>query len=121
MLFFDDMVVPARNIIGKEGEGFKIAMQGLDGGRINIASCSLGGAAFALEAAKEHIKVRKQFGKPLSDFQYLQFRLAELATLLKASRLMVREGAKMIDCDDKDKSTYSAMAKTFATNKCFEV
>ena len=121
MVIFEDCVVPQKNIIGNKGDGFKIAMQGLDGGRVNIASCSLGGAAFALEAAKDYIKLRKQFGKALSEFQYLQFRLAEMATDLQASRLIVRHAAKMIDEDNEDKTTYAAMSKTFATSKCFDV
>jgi alkylation response protein AidB-like acyl-CoA dehydrogenase len=118
---FDNCVVPKSNLIGKKGEGFKIAMIGLDGGRINIASCSIGGAAFALEHARDYIKVRKAFGKTLSENQYLQFKLAEMATNLKASRLIVRAGATMIDNNDENKTTYSAMAKTFATSQCFDV
>lgn len=121
MVIFEDCVVPQRNLIGNKGEGFKYAMQGLDGGRINIASCSLGGAAFAFETAKDYMKIRKQFNKPLADFQYLQFRLAEMATELQASRLIVRHAAKLIDENDVNKTTYAAMAKTFATNKCFDV
>ncbi len=121
MVIFEDCVVPQNNLIGKRGDGFKIAMSGLDGGRVNIASCSLGGAAFAFETAKEYMKVRKQFGKALADFQYLQFRLAEMATDLQASRLMVRHAARLLDENNENKTTAAAMAKSFATNKCFDV
>ena len=86
LVTFDNVRVPARNMIGKEGDGFKIAMKALDGGRINIASCSLGGAAFCLEAAKKYINTRTQFGKKLSEFQYLQFKFADMATDLISSR-----------------------------------
>mmetsp|Transcript_16011 Transcript_16011/g.18598 ORF Transcript_16011/g.18598 Transcript_16011/m.18598 type:complete len:319 (+) Transcript_16011:48-1004(+) len=92
-VIFEDCKVPKANLLGKRGEGFKIAMSGLDGGRVNIASCSLGGAAFCLETATQYIKTRKQFGKPLAEFQYLQFKLAQMATDLEASRLMVRNAA----------------------------
>jgi isobutyryl-CoA dehydrogenase len=86
LVSFDNVRVPAANLIGKEGDGFKIAMKALDGGRINIASCSLGGAAFCLEAAKKYINTRKQFGKKLSEFQYLQFKYADMASDLVSSR-----------------------------------
>ncbi len=86
LVSFDNVRIPAANLIGHEGDGFKIAMKALDGGRINIASCSLGGAAFCLEAAKRYIMHRKQFGKPLSQFQYLQFKYADMAADLVTSR-----------------------------------
>lgn len=86
LVSFDNVRIPAANLIGHEGDGFKIAMKALDGGRINIASCSLGGAAFCLEAAKRYIMQRKQFGKPLSQFQYLQFKYADMAADLVTSR-----------------------------------
>lgn len=104
--FFEDVKVPKENLIGERGKGFKIAMSGLDGGRVNIASCSLGGAAFCLDTATKYIKDRKAFGKPLSDFQYLQFKLAQMATDLEASRLMVRNAATLIDQSHKDKTMY---------------
>ncbi len=88
MVTFDNVRIPAENLISKEGDGFKIAMRALDGGRINIASCSLGGAAFALEAAKKYMNSRKQFGKKLSDFQYLQFKYADMAADLVTSRYL---------------------------------
>jgi alkylation response protein AidB-like acyl-CoA dehydrogenase len=121
MVIFEDCVVPQKNLIGKKGDGFKIAMSGLDGGRVNIASCSIGGAAFAFDTAKEYMKVRKQFGKTLADFQYLQFRLAEMAIDLQASRLMVRHAARLLDENNENKTTAAAMAKSLATNKCFDV
>ena len=120
-VIFEDWKVPKENLIGKRGQGFKIAMSGLDGGRVNIASCSLGGAAFWMEAATKYIKTRKQFGKPLADFQYLQFKLAQMGTELEASRLMVRNAATMIDQKHPDKTMYCAMAKHFATEKCSDV
>jgi isobutyryl-CoA dehydrogenase len=121
MVIFENLRVPKRNLIGKLGEGFKIAMSGLDGGRINIASCSLGGAAFCLETAKEYIKQRKQFGKPLSEFQHLQFKIAEMATDLQVSRNITRFAANSLDRNSPDKTVYSAMAKSFATEKCFNI
>ena len=121
MVIFEDLKVPKRNVIGKIGEGFKIAMSGLDGGRINIASCSLGGAAYSLEAAKEYMKQRKQFGKQLSEFQYLQFKLADMATNIQVSRNITRYAATSIDNNSPDKTVYAAMAKSFATEKCFDV
>jgi alkylation response protein AidB-like acyl-CoA dehydrogenase len=121
MVIFEQCRVPKRNLIGKLGQGFKIAMSGLDGGRINIASCSLGGAAFCFETAKEYIKQRRQFNKPLSDFQYLQFKIAEMATDLQASRSVTRLAAISIDNNSSDKTVYSAMAKSFATEKCFNI
>ena len=96
-VIFDDCRVPQRNRIGGEGNGFKQAMKALDGGRINIGTCSLGGAQAALEAALEHTTVRKQFGKPLSAFQHVQFKLADMATELQAARLMVRNAADALD------------------------
>lgn len=118
---FDDCRVPQANRIGAEGEGFRIAMAGLDGGRINIASCSLGGAGLALDTAKQHLETRKQFGSPLKDFQGLQWRLADMATELEAARLMVRRAADALDRRDPRATQYCAMAKRFATDAGFEV
>jgi alkylation response protein AidB-like acyl-CoA dehydrogenase len=114
-------VIPADNRVGDEGQGFRIAMKGLDGGRINIASCSLGGAAFALETARAYLKTRKQFGRPLADFQALQFRLADMATELEAARLMVRRAAAALDAGDPAATRLCAMAKRFATDAGFEI
>jgi alkylation response protein AidB-like acyl-CoA dehydrogenase len=118
---FDDCRVPAENRIGNEGEGFRFAMAGLDGGRINIASCSLGGAGFALDTAKAYLESRKQFGRPLKDFQALQFRLADMATDLEAARLMVRRAAFSLDQKSASATRDCAMAKRFATDAGFEV
>jgi alkylation response protein AidB-like acyl-CoA dehydrogenase len=118
---FDDCRVPVANRIGAEGEGFRIAMAGLDGGRINIASCSLGGAGLALDTAKAHLETRKQFGSPLKEFQGLQWRLADMATDLEAARLMVRRAAHALDNRDPKATQYCAMAKRLATDTGFEV
>jgi alkylation response protein AidB-like acyl-CoA dehydrogenase len=96
-------------------------MAGLDGGRVNIASCSLGGAQLALDTARDYLMTRKQFGQPLSDFQALQFRLADMATELEAGRLMVRRAAAAMDARDPKVTQYCAMAKRFATDAGFEV
>ena len=118
---FDDCRVPQANRIGGEGDGFKIAMAGLDGGRINIASCSLGGAGFALDTAKAYLESRKQFGRALKEFQGLQWRLADMATELEAARLMVRRAAHALDLKSPKATQYCAMAKRFATDAGFEV
>jgi hypothetical protein len=118
---FDDCRVPEANRIGGEGEGFKIAMAGLDGGRINIASCSLGGAGFALDTAKAYLESRKQFGQALKEFQGLQWRFADMATELEAARLMVRRAAHALDQKNSKATQYCAMAKRFATDAGFEV
>ncbi|MCK6452112.1 MAG: isobutyryl-CoA dehydrogenase [Alphaproteobacteria bacterium] len=120
-VIFQDCRVPVANRVGAEGEGFKIAMQGLDGGRINIAACSIGGARACLDAARAHIVERKQFGKPLADFQALQFAVADMATELDAARLMVQRAAASLDAADPDATMQCAMAKRFATDVCFEV
>tara|TARA_R110001599_G_scaffold116258_3_gene283763 strand:+ start:24061 stop:25221 length:1161 start_codon:yes stop_codon:yes gene_type:complete len=118
---FEDVVVPAANILGKEGEGFKIAMKGLDGGRINIATCSIGTAQAALEATIEYVKERKQFGQAIADFQNTQFKLADMTTDLVAARQMVRLAAFKLDSADSEASIYCAMAKRFATDVCFNI
>ncbi|GBL02739.1 acyl-CoA dehydrogenase family protein [Glaciecola sp. KUL10] len=121
MVSFVDVTVPASALLGNEGEGFKFAMQGLDGGRVNIATCSLGTAQKALETARAYMQERKQFGKTLASFQALQFKLADMATELVAARQMIRLAASKIDNNDADKTTYCAMAKRFATDVGFEV
>lgn len=113
---FENVAVPAERRLGDEGEGFRIAMAGLDGGRINIAACSLGTAQIALEQSREYLLQRKQFGRAIADFQALQFRLADMATELVAARQMVYLAASKLDNNDPDKSTYAAMAKRFATD-----
>jgi alkylation response protein AidB-like acyl-CoA dehydrogenase len=116
---FEGVRIPAGNRIGPEGQGFVYAMKGLDGGRINIASCSLGAAQAALEQSLRYVEERKQFGKPLSDFQSLQFKLADMLTDLTASRQMVRLAAHKLDHAHSEASLYCAMAKRFATDHCF--
>ncbi|MBP8236484.1 MAG: acyl-CoA dehydrogenase family protein [Pseudomonas sp.] len=116
---FEGVRIPAGNRIGPEGQGFVYAMKGLDGGRINIASCSLGAAQAALEQSLRYVEERKQFGKPLSGFQSLQFKLADMLTDLTASRQMVRLAAHKLDHGHSEASLYCAMAKRFATDHCF--
>ncbi len=118
---FDNARIPADSLLGKEGEGFKIAMKGLDGGRINIASCSMGAAQACINLAQVYMQERQQFGKPLAAFQALQFKLADMVTELVAARQMIRLAANKIDTNDPDKTTYCAMAKRFATDVGFNV
>ena len=118
---FDDCRVPAENLLGQEGHGFRYAMMGLDGGRLNIAACSLGGARLALETAQDYVATRKQFGRPIGEFQALQFRLADMATDLEAARLMVLRGAWAIDTNHPEKTKWCAMAKRLATDACFQI
>ena len=118
---FDNCLVPIDNLVGKEGDGFKIAMAGLDGGRVNIAACSVGGARKALELAKGYSKERKQFGKRLADFQSIQFKIADMTTELEASRLMVHRAASSIDNGETDVTMHCAMAKRWATEACSKI
>jgi alkylation response protein AidB-like acyl-CoA dehydrogenase len=118
---FDNVRVPAANRIGEEGLGFRIAMAGLDGGRINIAACSLGGAQAALDAALRYTKERHAFGKRLNEFQALQFRLADMATELEAARMFLYSAAAAYDRGDGDVTMRCAMAKRFVTDIGFEV
>jgi alkylation response protein AidB-like acyl-CoA dehydrogenase len=120
-VLFDDCRVPVENRVGQEGHGFRFAMMGLDGGRLNIAACSLGGAGFALDTAKAYMEQRRQFDKPLKEFQALQFKLADMATELEAARLMVRNAAGALDRRDPQATKFCAMAKRFATDAGFEV
>ncbi|OZB03424.1 MAG: acyl-CoA dehydrogenase, partial [Marinobacter sp. 34-60-7] len=121
LVTLEDVRVPAANRVGEEGDGFAIAMKGLDGGRLNIATCSLGGAQAALLRARNYLHERQQFGKPLAAFQALQFKLADMATNLVAARQMVRLGAFKLDAGDPEATLHCAMAKRFATDACFEV
>jgi len=118
---FDNCRVPAANRIGAEGEGFRIAMMGLDGGRINIGACSVGTARAALDEAKSYASDRKQFGKRIADFQASQFKLADMATELEASRLMIRNAAAALDRRDPRATMLCAMAKRFATDVGFNI
>ena len=121
MITFDNVMVDESSLLGAEGEGFRLAMQGLDGGRVNIATCSVGTAQQALETAATYIQEREQFGKPVGAFQAIQFKMADMATELVAARQLVRLAAWKLDCNDKDKTTYCAMAKRFATDTGFMV
>lgn len=120
MVMFENCRVPADNLIGKEGQGFKIAMAGLDGGRLNIAACSIGGAQFCLDRTVEYMRERKQFGSRLSDFQALRFKIADYATELEAARLMVRRAAVAVSAGEPGATRLAAMAKRFATDIGFE-
>ncbi|MGH6986295.1 MAG: acyl-CoA dehydrogenase family protein [Caulobacteraceae bacterium] len=121
MVHFDEVEVPEDHRLAAEGDGFKIAMAGLDGGRINIAACSLGGASLALETAKAHLQTRRQFGRTLAEFQALRFRLADMATSLEAARLMVARAAQALDEGSGDRTLLCAMAKRLATDAGFAV
>jgi alkylation response protein AidB-like acyl-CoA dehydrogenase len=121
MVLFDNCRVPAANLIGQEGEGFKIAMAGLDGGRINIGACSIGAARAALAAARSYMGERNAFGQRLADFQALQFKLADMATELEAARLMIHRAAQAVDANHPEKTLYCAMAKRFATDAGFQI
>ena len=120
-VLLDDVRIPASNRIGEEGHGFKFAMAGLDGGRLNIAACSLGGAQRALDKAVEYAKERKQFGKPIADFQATQFKLADMETELQAARVMLYEAAAKLDAKAPDATRWCAMAKRFVTDTGFKV
>jgi alkylation response protein AidB-like acyl-CoA dehydrogenase len=118
---FNNVRIPLSALLGQEGEGFKIAMRGLDGGRINIATCSVGAAQGALDASRQYMHERKQFNQPLAGFQALQFKYADMATHTVAARHMVRLAACKLDAGHSDASTYCAMAKRLATDLCFQV
>jgi alkylation response protein AidB-like acyl-CoA dehydrogenase len=120
-VIFENVRVPVANRLGEEGIGFKIAMAGLDGGRLNIAACSLGGAQAALDKALAYMKERRAFGKRLDEFQALQFRLADMATELEAARTFLWRAAAALDRKDPDATQLCAMAKRFGTDVGFEV
>ena len=120
-VIFEDARVPVANRLGEEGNGFKIAMAGLDGGRLNIAACSLGGAQAALDKALAYMDERQAFGKRLDEFQALQFRLADMATELEAARTFLWRAAAALDRKDADATMLCAMAKRFVTDVGFEV
>ena len=121
MVMFENCRVPASNLIGKEGEGFKIAMAGLDGGRLNIGACSIGGAQFCLDRTVEYMKERKQFGTRLADFQALQFRIADYATEIEAARLLLHRAAVAVGDKEPAATQLAAKAKRLATDTGFEV
>ncbi|MGL5339220.1 MAG: acyl-CoA dehydrogenase family protein, partial [Aeromonas veronii] len=118
---FNGVRIPACYRLGEEGEGFKFAMEALDGGRINIATCSVGTAQQALDDALAYVQQRQQFGHPISEFQSVQFRLADMATELAAARLLVRQAADKLDRGAPDKSAWCAMAKRFATDVGYRI
>ncbi|HEY4114556.1 MAG TPA: isobutyryl-CoA dehydrogenase [Rhizomicrobium sp.] len=120
-VIFDNCRVPVANRVGAEGEGFRIAMAGLDGGRINIGACSVGTARAALEEAKAYVSDRKQFGKPIAEFQATQFKLADMATELEAARLMIRNAADALDKKLPRATMLCAMAKRFASDMGFKI
>jgi isobutyryl-CoA dehydrogenase len=132
MVILEDCKVPVENLLGKEGYGFNIAMQGINGGRLNIASCSLGGAQWALEETLEHVCVRKQFNKTIAEFQNTQFQIANMSSELLACRLAVRNAANALDMSKSNShsdgdhvtipaSSLCAMSKLLATEKCFNI
>ncbi len=117
---FENVQIPADHLLGREGEGFKLAMKGLDGGRINIATCSVGAAQGAYDVARTYMHEREQFGRPLASFQALQFKLADMVTHIVAARQMVRLAAHKLDSKDPQATAYCAMAKRLATDLCFQ-
>ena len=120
-VLFENCRVPVANRIGAEGEGFRIAMAGLDGGRLNIGACSIGGAQFCLERTVEYMKERRQFGTRLSDFQALQFRMADYATEIDAARLLLHRAAHAVSEGEPGATQLAAKAKRLATDTGFEV
>lgn len=120
-VILDDCRVPAKNLIGEEGGGFKIAMAGLDGGRLSIGTCSIGAAQACWEAARDYISVRKQFGRPLDANQHIQFKMAEMASDIIVGRQSIRQAATLLDESHPDKTAFCAMAKRIATDNGFNV
>ena len=118
---FDDCKIPADHLIGEEGKGFRYAMAGLDGGRLNIAASALGAAQFALDKTLTYMQERKAFGKPIAEFQALQFRIADMETELQAARVFLRQAAWKLDTKAPDATRYCAMAKRFVTDLSFRV
>jgi len=121
MVIFENCRVPIANRVGAEGQGFKIAMAGLDGGRLNIGACSIGGAQFCLDRTVEYMKERRQFGSRLADFQALQFRVADFATELEAARLLLHRAAVAVGASEPAATRLAAQAKCLATDTGFEV
>jgi alkylation response protein AidB-like acyl-CoA dehydrogenase len=121
MVTFDDARVPVENLVGKEGDGFKIAMAGLDGGRLNIGACSIGGAQRCLDEAVAYVKERRQFGQAIAQFQNTQFMLADMATDLEAARALLRMAALKLTDGSPDKTRFAAMAKLHATDAGFRI
>jgi alkylation response protein AidB-like acyl-CoA dehydrogenase len=120
-VIFDDVRVPVSNRLANEGDGFRIAMKGLNGGRVNMGACSLGGAQWALDQARRYLTERFAFGKALAENQGIVFQLADMATDVHAARLMLQRAAAAMDAQEKDVAAVCAMAKRFATDACFAV
>ena len=120
-VILEDARIPAGNLLASEGDGFRIAMAGLDGGRLNIAACSLGGAQAALDKSVAYMAERQAFGRRLSDFQALQFRLADMAIDVEAARSFLWRAASALDAKDPEATKFCAMAKKFTTDVCFNV
>jgi alkylation response protein AidB-like acyl-CoA dehydrogenase len=120
-VIFSDCRVPAANLLGEEGQGFSFAMKGLDGGRLNIAACSVGGAADALQRAISYAHERKQFGKPIGEFQATQFKLADMATELEVARVFLHHAARALDAKSPSATKLCAMAKRHVTDAGFNV
>jgi alkylation response protein AidB-like acyl-CoA dehydrogenase len=121
LIHFENVTIPESHLLAEEGKGFNLAMEGLDGGRLNIAACSVGTAKASLKAATEHVQTRKQFNQAISEFQATQFKLADMLTELSAARQMIRLGAFKLDHQHPDKTTFCAMAKRFATDVGFRI
>jgi alkylation response protein AidB-like acyl-CoA dehydrogenase len=121
MVIFENCRVPVENRVGPEGIGFKVAMAGLDGGRINIGACSVGGAQFCLDRTIEYMRERKQFGARLADFQALRFKIADYATELEAARLLLWKAAMKVEAKTPDARRFASMAKRRATDDCFDI
>jgi len=120
-VIFEDCRVPVENRLGNEGDGFKIAMQGLDGGRLSIGTCSIGAASRCFDLARSYVQERKQFGKTLAENQHIQFKLAEMATDLQSSRALLRQAARLLDAKDINATALCAMAKRHATDAGFKI
>lgn len=120
-IFLDQVEVDESHLLGTLGEGFKIALKGLDGGRINIGTCSVGAAQGAINQAQRYMHERQQFGKTLAQFQSLQFKIADMVTELVAARQMIHLAAFKLDSNDPNATTYCAMAKRLATDMCFNI
>lgn len=120
-VIMDEAIVPAENLIGNEGDGFKFAMMGLDGGRLNIAACSLGGAQAAMDQTILYVKDRHQFGQAIAEFQNTQFKIADMETDLQASRLMLYNAAQKLDAKEPDATKWCAMAKRIVTDNGFDI
>ena len=118
---FENVRVPLENLVGEEGQGFRLAMQGLDGGRINIAACSLGGAQRCLDEALAYTRTRRQFDQPIAEFQATQFTLADMETGLQAARALLYLAADKVTARSSDATRFSAMAKRFVTDTCIRI